>query len=446
VSQQNKQISFHFKHFVSDDMMHAVFFGLSQVGHTTPSVRIVSELVKNSVKVTYVLNPWSEQSYENLASLVESAGATCTNLYDITSWRWEEGSFVASHVVCALKAANEVLQWIKSLSPQPSVIIYDPFAPIAIIIGKLMKLPLIASVSFTPFPGHLAQEKWFSPHVTEEIKSRHGVDISSDQWESVYLPFVDKSAKIILYTIPEFVKGTLPNATIEKSYFVGAMVDGARGSYVEIPQDFPLQEIKQLKQQGKSLVYMSLGTVITSAERVAMPCFQQFFEELFALLWQILDARPHIEVILATGELELCNKLFEGKPGNVRLYKFVPQAELLPLVDGMITHGGAGSVNEALYNGIPMIVIPFLGDQPYNAEFIHRAGLGFAVPNDSYEDTMNGQFSRKSLQLDYLADSLDRILTDSQIKENTLAISGSYRKLSVAQTVSDLLDWIKSYN
>ena len=41
-----------------------------------------------------------------------------------------------------------------------------------------------------------------------------------------------------------------------------------------------------------------------------------------------------------------------------------------------MTHGGMNSVSEALVCGVPMVVIPFMADQPTNARRIQELGLG----------------------------------------------------------------------
>ena len=50
-------------------------------------------------------------------------------------------------------------------------------------------------------------------------------------------------------------------------------------------------------------------------------------------------------------------------PSNVRVERFVPQAELLGRVAAVISHGGAGTVLGAASHGRPQLVVPLFADQ-----------------------------------------------------------------------------------
>jgi UDP:flavonoid glycosyltransferase YjiC (YdhE family) len=68
---------------------------------------------------------------------------------------------------------------------------------------------------------------------------------------------------------------------------------------------------------------------------------------------------------------------------RVRVEAFVPQRAVLnhPAVEVFITHGGCQSVLESLELGVPMLVVPQLGDQPYHAQRVVEMGAGLMVRN-----------------------------------------------------------------
>lgn len=59
--------------------------------------------------------------------------------------------------------------------------------------------------------------------------------------------------------------------------------------------------------------------------------------------------------------------------------RFVPQPELLERAALFVTHGGMNSVNEALYAGVPVLVVPQGADQPQVARRVTELGAGLTV-------------------------------------------------------------------
>jgi UDP:flavonoid glycosyltransferase YjiC (YdhE family) len=66
-------------------------------------------------------------------------------------------------------------------------------------------------------------------------------------------------------------------------------------------------------------------------------------------------------------------------PPNVRVERWVAQAELMPHVAAMVCHGGSGTVTMGLAGGVPMAVLPLFADQPWNAERVDALGAGIAL-------------------------------------------------------------------
>jgi UDP:flavonoid glycosyltransferase YjiC (YdhE family) len=64
---------------------------------------------------------------------------------------------------------------------------------------------------------------------------------------------------------------------------------------------------------------------------------------------------------------------------RVRPVGFVPLAKLLPKVDVVVTAGGTGTVLAALSHSLPMVIRPFVADQPWNAARIADVGAGIVI-------------------------------------------------------------------
>ena len=139
----------------------------------------------------------------------------------------------------------------------------------------------------------------------------------------------------------------------------------ARPDWLDQPREVPL-------------VLASLGTVMH-----AQP-------GLFELILEALADEP-MEVVAAIGRDQDPGR-FGTLPANVRIEPFVPQIQVLERCDLFVTHGGFNSTKEALSLGIPLVVIPIGGDQPYGASRVEALGLGRAVGRDERDaDTIRAR-------------------------------------------------------
>lgn len=66
-------------------------------------------------------------------------------------------------------------------------------------------------------------------------------------------------------------------------------------------------------------------------------------------------------------------------PANVLVRSFVPQPAVLARAALFVTHGGMNSVNEAMYAGVPMLVVPQGADQPMVARRVVQLGAGLSI-------------------------------------------------------------------
>jgi MGT family glycosyltransferase len=67
-------------------------------------------------------------------------------------------------------------------------------------------------------------------------------------------------------------------------------------------------------------------------------------------------------------------------PDNAVLVKWVSYAQVMPLADLVICHGGHGTVARTLHEGVPLVVCPAVGDMGENGARVAWSGTGVALP------------------------------------------------------------------
>ncbi|RAO34224.1 3-alpha-mycarosylerythronolide B desosaminyl tra nsferase [Micromonospora saelicesensis] len=72
----------------------------------------------------------------------------------------------------------------------------------------------------------------------------------------------------------------------------------------------------------------------------------------------------------------LARQALHDVPDNVRLASFVPFDRLLPHADALVTNGGYGGVQTALYHGVPLVVAGASEDKPEVAARVEWTGTG----------------------------------------------------------------------
>jgi len=139
--------------------------------------------------------------------------------------------------------------------------------------------------------------------------------------------------------------------------YLGTCVDEKRRDTVGLESIFQ-------RDRGKRLAFCSLGTVAVEAAR-NRKFFGRPSHHGLRFLKAVVDAfrdLPDWQLALrlpATVPVSYLGRL----PPTVTALPNWPQLQVLEQADLLITHGGAGSVREAMHFGVPMLVFPWNNDQ-----------------------------------------------------------------------------------
>ncbi|CAG9802034.1 unnamed protein product [Chironomus riparius] len=154
------------------------------------------------------------------------------------------------------------------------------------------------------------------------------------------------------------------------------------GLQINDPKVVPDDINEFIKKGKKGTILMALGTNIKSDE---------IGEHA---IMNIIEAFRHMPDYNFLWKFESPAMLKELS-SNVMIKDWLPQNDILahPQVKVFITHGGLLSIHEAVWHGVPMVIIPFVADQHRNCYKSVQNGIGVKV---DYH-TINSEKLRKAI-------------------------------------------------
>ncbi|KAL3078431.1 hypothetical protein niasHS_011427 [Heterodera schachtii] len=136
---------------------------------------------------------------------------------------------------------------------------------------------------------------------------------------------------------------------------------------------------------------------------------------------------------------------FQFKWDNVITQSWINQKELLAhaKTKAFVSHCGMNSLLESVFHGVPIVCVPFVGDQFYNADLMAFRHIGLAVDRESDQKTVQNE----------LIGALSEALGRRQQKNNDSAahfnlakfkaVSAAFRQKNVAKTIADAMKEIE---
>ncbi|KAK9841892.1 hypothetical protein WJX84_011815 [Apatococcus fuscideae] len=120
-------------------------------------------------------------------------------------------------------------------------------------------------------------------------------------------------------------------------------------------------------------------------------------------------------------------------PDHVRVIEWAPQNDILahPATRAFVTHAGANSLYEAAYHAVPVVAIPFFGDQGRYAAQSVSHGFGVVLSTQQLEDTTNL----------HVHDAINRVIIDPSFQANATKVQRRLKKPRMpAQRAADVVE------
>ncbi|GAB0095707.1 hypothetical protein DMENIID0001_111230 [Sergentomyia squamirostris] len=190
-----------------------------------------------------------------------------------------------------------------------------------------------------------------------------------------YPTYEEAIKKVSLLLVNNHVSQGAPRANVPAIVEIGGV--HIEGDANPLPDD--LQEF--LDNAPNGVIFFSLGSNLKSS---LLP------EEQLNAIWKSFEMLQ--EKVLMKWETDQVPNI----PSNVKIGKWLPQRDILAHknLKVFVSHGAIGSITEARYWGVPIIGIPFFGDQMSNVAAAVKEGWAYQL---NFDELTEESFS-KALQ------------------------------------------------
>lgn len=364
-------------------------------GHVTPTLEIVSELVKQGEEVIYFCTeefkiPIVETGAEFRVLKNKEIRPDFGRGVDKNSMLFDMAirTFISYEEV-----VEDILDQIKDLTID--YIIFDSMYSVGKMIADILKVPSISSfavfatkeelndssnfVGMNIMTDHPDMERY--KEAVKKFKTKYGIQVP--KLEDLIHNFGDLN---IAYTSKYF----LLNINLYDSSF--RFIGGPKSTITK-QNDFPFERL-----EGKKVIYISLGTA---------------FNGMYKGLYQVFfDAFRDEDVVVVIAAFNMDTTEFDI-PKNYIVSSYVPQREILDYASAAVTHGGLNTTSDLVYKAVPFVMLPIGGDQPYMSNCFKERGATIVLDKDT-------------LTPEYLKEAINTVIKEEKYLENIKKIRDSF--------------------
>ncbi|MFD8794746.1 glycosyltransferase, partial [Streptomyces vinaceus] len=358
--------------------MRVLFTVPPLAGHVNPTVAVGAELAARGHEVAWTGPAGALARLLPAHARVLPAGDEAGGGYAALHERWRDLRGVGALrflweealVPLGLAMVAGVTEAVRSF--EPDLLVADQQALAGPVVARRLGIPWATSASTSaeltrPFADFPKVGEWVSGQISGFLAACGMPDADWDPRFSERL--------VIVFSTPELVG--VGEDFPARHAFVGPAF-GARPAAAHIPW-------RRLDPERRR-VLVSLGTLNQEAGG-------RFYATVLQAAERLSD---DVQLVLVAPA-----SLVGPVPGNVLLQERVPQLELLPHLDAVVSHAGHNTVCEALAYGLPLVVAPIRDDQPIVARQVVEAGAGVRV-----------RFGRT--RTEELCDALTAVLDDAR--------------------------------
>ena len=395
-------------------MTKALFFSLPLHGHINPALPLVRELVSRGDEIVfYAAAPFAEKIEQTGAQYRPYRNAFLSEITQVPE-RLDQLSWLLTRTTADV-LANELDSF---RAETPDYLVTDSFAPWGQWLAEILGLPAVTSV-----PTFAFNRRVMAFGFAHGVRPRSGRSLLTKMRHmgkalllrkrlrrcygvrgpaAMGLVF-GRSNLNIVYTSQLFQ----PCAeTFDDTFkFVGPSIT-PRIETVEVPWEAVGHPV---------VVYISLGTLFNTDTTFYRKCFEAF-------------NREDLQIVMSVGA-SVSPESLGPVPPNFIVQSYVPQLEVLARASAFVTHGGMNSVSESFFHGVPVVVIPQMGEQEIVGRRVEDLGAGLYL-------------AKEEVTAEKLRDAVRRLLAEERFRRQTELVRESFES---AGGVARAADIIKSF-
>ncbi len=380
-------------------MAKLIFFNLPAYGHINPTLELVSTLVQSGEEVFYYAG-------EDFQEVIEGTSASFRAYpikFPYSLITISENIFRSALML--MRYTHEVLPLLLEEVKQiaPDYIMHDSLCIWGKVVARQLRIPAITSsaimhpaVAGSGYKWPLANLMWrmlwkgkaaLIPYFYLGYKLSRNYSMP---FYSIPQAYINRGILNICYTSTHFH----PSAQgLGKDY----LLIGPPASPAIDASPFPFEKL-----QNRTVIYISLGTVVSAGQiEFYRMCFEAFQE---------MDAI----IILSTAAFKELDQL-APVPENFIVRSFAPQPLLMPYLDVFVSHGGMNSIHDAMAHEVPLLIIPQTFEQTLNGLRIEEVGAGLMLRPEKV------QISTQTMQ-----EAVTDLLTDKTYHHHLASIKASF--------------------
>jgi len=341
----------------------AVVLGTPAHGHVNPTLALVAELVRRGEQVIYITT-------EEFRSKVEHVGAEYRSHPEFPD---VDRSIYENVFSLAELAMRLTLQFMPRLIDEvtrekPDYVLHDALAMAGKLISQRLGIPAVSMFPYFAVLPHKGTGSWrYNLEVLQMLFGKFPSALRGLQhvWQLRRL-HGRKTGLVDIFTNVEQINLVFTSRDFQphgKSFDDRFRFVGPQLAFRPQSSDFPFDRL-----EGKSVIYISLGTLFNEEPDFYVMCFEAF------------GGVDH-QVVMSVGTKTEIGSL-GPIPANFIVRNQVPQLQILEQADLFVGHGGFNSVSEGLYYGVPLVAVPQGGDQVLTAFRLKQLGAGIYIhPN-----------------------------------------------------------------